>query len=70
MKVEVTNEMYKRFSEITKFKVVQNLDTNMNGVIMSTVVKLLSKDMLKMDLDRCTNSQKVHQNSMIVLISI
>lgn len=75
--LKVCNEMNEKLSEITKLKsdveklekVVQSLDTNINSEIMSTVVKQLVwlGENIKMDLDRCENSKKVHQDSLIIL---
>lgn len=75
--LKVCNEMNEKLSEITKLKsdvgklvkVVQSLDTNINSEIMSTVVKQLAwlGENIKMDLDRCENSKKVHQDSLIIL---
>ncbi|VDI57204.1 Hypothetical predicted protein [Mytilus galloprovincialis] len=69
--------MNEKFSEITKLKsdveklekVVQNLNTNINSETMSTVARQLAwlGENIKMDLDRCENSQKIYQDSLVVL---
>ncbi|CAG2218116.1 unnamed protein product [Mytilus edulis] len=75
--LKVCNEMNEKFSEITKLKsdveklekVVQNLNTNINSETMSTVARQLAwlGENIKMDLDRCENSQKIYQDSLVVL---